>query len=152
MVQRNQINLNKSLPEIFERIAELPTNKEKASSLRMYDGKTIRWFIDAMYNRDWSDMVIPKYTPSKRPPEISHQSIKTAINRIEQAYFYRLTDPKLTEKNLMLVLEEMSAPEAELLCNVFAGRRKIEGISKAVFKEAYPEFFRSVDSFEELQG
>jgi hypothetical protein len=105
-----------------------------------------------MYNRDWSDMVIPKYTPSKRPPEISHQSIKTAINRIEQAYFYRLTDPKLTEKNLMLVLEEMSAPEAELLCNVFAGRRKIEGISKAVFKEAYPEFFRSVDSFEELQG
>ena len=152
MVQRNQINLNRTLPEIFARIAELSSIKEKAANLRMYDGKTMRWFVDAMYNRDWSDMVIPSYTPSKRPPEISHQSIKTAINRIEQAYHYRLADPTLTERNLLLVLEQMSADEAELLCNVFAGRRKIEGISKAVFKEAYPEFFRTTETNEEIQS
>lgn len=152
MIQKNQINKSRTLPEIFERVAQLKSNKDKVALLRLYDNKTLRWFVNSLYNVDWSEMEVPQYKPSKRPPEISHQSIGTAIKRIDQAYFYRKTNPEITERNLILVLEEMSSAESELLVNMFNGRRKIEGVSKSVFKELYPNFFRIEEVSDNDQG
>lgn len=142
MIKDHQINKNRSIPEIFDHVRTYKSKANKVTLLKKYDNRHLRWFVNAMYNVDWSEMEVPKYKPSPRPPEISHQSIGTAIPRIEQAYRQRFNRPEQTERLLLLVLEEMSAPEAELLVHVFNGKKRIEGVSKHVFKEVYPDLFR----------
>lgn len=146
MIQKNQRILGKHLPDVFESVGKLLNNKDKIEVLRSYNTKALRWYVNSLYNVDWSTMKVPKYTPSKLPVGACRQSIGTAIKRIEQAYYYREQKPDVTERNLLLVLEEMSAGEAQLLVNMFNGRRKIEGISKAVLKELYPNFFRVAET------
>ena len=133
---------NKSIADIFQRLKEQTSKEEKIKTLRLYNTKALRWYVNNMYNRDWTDIKIPSFDYCKRPYGICNINLNKAINRLDQAYFYKDTKPELTEKNLLLVLTEISEEEARYLIDMFQGR-KVEGIHKAVFKAVYPEFFRS---------
>jgi carboxylesterase type B len=142
---------NRTIHEVFAIITEQKTKKEKIDALRTYDNRVIRWYVDCLYNRDWSDMQVPSVKLSHRPYGICSTNLAKSISRIEQAYFYRLTKPEVTEKMLTIVLSEISEPEAKLLLNMFNGK-KIEGIHKSIFKEVYPEFFRTAATSETDSG
>ena len=134
-------NSNRTIPEVFELVNQQPTNEDKVKVLRAYESKQLRWFVYNMYCVDWSDVKIPKYKPNHRPPEICNASIKSSLTRLEAAYKNNNNNPKLTNKLLDLILHEVSAKEAELLVDMIKGR-KVKGVSKKVFKTAFPSFFQ----------
>lgn len=141
------INKSKTLPEIFEEVRNLESVIEKVNHLSHYKGKALRFFVNSLYNIDWSDVVIPEYTPSKNPPGLAFGSITTNIERINVALKVAKTNPKRSRELVQLVLESVTKEEAQLLVDMFTGKR-VEGINKAVFKKVYPEFFRSEDSID----
>lgn len=134
-------NSNRTIPEVFELVVKERKTEDKAKVLRAYNSRQMKWFVYNMYCVDWSEVEIPEYKPNHRPPEICNASIKTSINRLEAAYEHRINNKKLTKKLLDIVLHEVSKEEAELLVNMMKGK-KVKGVSKAVFKEAYPDFFQ----------
>lgn len=131
-----------TLPEVFKRVAEKETIEEKAKTLKAYETKSLRWFIDSLYNRDLSDIEIPEYKVSKNPSGIAFMNINNSINRIEAAISNK-NKPWILNRNLTLVLEGVTSDEASLIEKVIKGERRITGVSKTVFKKAYPEFFRA---------
>lgn len=139
--KRHHVNLSRTIPEVFDLVSQAETREDKINLLRLYDTKSLRFIVNGLYNVDWSDLKIPNYKPSNRPPEVADSNILKSIPRIEAAYQYRLRRPDVAERAILNVLESVSSREAELLVNMMAGR-KIDGISKAVFKAAYPHFFR----------
>jgi len=131
-----------TLPEVFKRVAEKETIEEKAKTLKAYETKSLRWFIDSLYNRDLSDIVIPEYKVSKNPSGIAFMNINNSMNRIEAAINNK-DKPRILNRNLTLVLEGVTSDEASLIEKLLKGERRITGVSKTVFKKAYPEFFRT---------
>jgi len=131
-----------TLPEVFKRVAEKETIEEKAKTLKAYETKSLRWFIDSLYNRDLSDIVIPEYKVSKNPSGIAFMNINNSMNRIEAAISNK-DKPWIVNRNLTLVLEGVTSEEASLIEKLLKGERRITGVSKTVFKKAYPEFFRT---------
>lgn len=128
-----------TIPEIFKKVSELNgTIDEKARLLLRYDSRSLRWFIDVMYNAPIPDTEIPAYIPSKYSIGNTHMTIHGCLTRLESV----LKDPNtmVSKKSLRLVLENVHADEAVLIANLFR-KKKIDGISKAVFKRAYPAFF-----------
>lgn len=142
------INKSRTVPEVFDVVSEAETKEEKVALLRSYNTKALQYVINAMYNVDWSGMPIPKVKFNHRPPEICNANISNSLTRIESAYRNREANPEVSKKNLIRVLEEVSEREAKLLIDIFKGR-KVPGISKSVFKEAYPKFFRTSEDEEE---
>jgi len=131
-----------TLPEVFKRVSEKETIEEKAKLLKAYETKSLRWFIDSLYNRDLSDIVIPEYKVSKNPSGIAFMNINNSINRIEAAISNK-DKPWIVNRNFTLVLEGVTSEEASLIEKLLKGERRITGVSKTVFKKAYPEFFRT---------
>jgi len=131
-----------TLPEVFKRVAEKETIEEKAKALKAYETKSLRWFIDSLYNRDLSDIVIPEYKASVNPSGIAFMNINNSMNRIEAAISNK-DKPWIVNRNLTLVLEGVTSEEASLIEKLLKGERRITGVSKTVFKKAYPEFFRT---------
>ena len=70
--QRSQmhVNKNRTVPEVFDVVAEKDSVDEKIMLLKAYDTKALRYIIHAMYNVDWSGMKIPRVKLNHRPPEI----------------------------------------------------------------------------------
>jgi hypothetical protein len=131
-----------TLPEVFKRVAEKETIEEKAKLLKLYETKSLRWFIDSLYNRDLSDIAIPQYKVSVNPSGIAFMNINNSISRIEAAISNK-DKPQILNRNLTLVLEGVTSDEAILIEKILKGERRINGVSKTVFKKAYPEFFRT---------
>jgi len=131
-----------TLPEVFKRVSEKETIEEKAKLLKAYETKSLRWFIDSLYNRDLSDIVIPEYKVSKNPSGIAFMNINNSMNRIEAAISNK-DKPWIVNRNFTLVLEGVTSEEASLIEKLLKGERRITGVSKTVFKKAYPEFFRT---------
>lgn len=142
------INKSKTVPEVFDLISKVEDKDEKIAYLKAYNTKALQYVINGLYNVDWSGMPIPDYIPNKRDPYICNMTINTAIPRIEQAYRFRNSNRALSEKNMLIVLEELSAPESALIVNMIKGK-KVPGISKSAFSEAYPQFFRSEENTEQ---
>jgi hypothetical protein len=136
------IDKSLTLPEVFKRVSEKETIEEKAKALKSYETKSLRWFIDSLYNRDLSDIVIPEYKVSKNPSGIAFMNINNSINRIEAAISNK-DKPWIVNRNFTLVLEGVTSEEASLIEKLLKGERRITGVSKTVFKKAYPEFFRT---------
>ena len=136
------VTKNRPIHQIFQNIQNEETKEDKVKVLKRYDNKAIRWYVDNLYNRDWSVVEIPKFSYCHRPYGNCNINLSKAISRLEQSFYYHDKKPEVTERMLLLVLSEVSREEAELLLDLFAGR-KIKGIHKSVFKEVYPEFFRS---------
>lgn len=139
------VNKGLTLPEIFNIVRLKEEKQDKIKTLKAYDTKTLRWFVNAMYNRDWSTLPKVDYKPNHRPVGVCTLSIFTAMSRIESALKYAETNPDVAKKNLIIVLEEVSEDEAKLLTDMFVGR-KVQGISKSIFAAVYPEFFRSEET------
>jgi len=136
------INRNLTLPEIFANVEKKQTINEKVELLRLYDTKVIRWYVDNLYNRDLSSISIPDYTPSKSPAGIAFMNIGNAIPRLN-SIFNHMDNKPMVERNLTLVLENVTKEEAVLIVKLIKGERRIQGVSKTVFKKVYPEFFRT---------
>ena len=139
----NYVNTSLPIPEIFKRVSEQPTIEDKANMLKQFDRRDIRWVVDFMYNADVTGLYIPDYTPSSTISGVSYASFNTSLARIESALNNR-NNKKIYERVLCGVLETMHESEATLLCDILLGK-KIEGVSKQVFKKAYPAFFRESD-------
>lgn len=142
------VNKAKTLPEVFDTVRQCETKEQKIQLLKAYNTVTLKMFVDLMYNADLTDFKLPKVVPNKRPPEICNMTLHTARKRIMTAI--RSNNEKVFEKNMTIVLEEISAPEHELLVNLFKGK-KVEGISKSIFKEVYPDLFRFQESNETIE-
>lgn len=134
---RKHINTKRSVPEVFDVIREAETNEEKIALLQAYDSKAMRFIVNGMYNVDWSDLKIPKHKKNHKPSDISEASIGTSITRLQSAYKHRNSNPETSERNLIRVLEDVSAAESELLVDMIKGR-KVKGISKNVFRRSFP--------------
>lgn len=145
------INKTRTIPEVFDVIAKASSAEERVALLRAYDTKALRYVINGFYNVDWSGVQIPTFKFSTYPVGICTMSISTAIGRLEQAYSYRVTNPSVTERNLIIVLEEVSKEEAELLVAMITGDHTYELLpSKAECKEAFPEMFRFQNEPEQI--
>lgn len=142
--QRSQmhVNKNRTVPEVFDVVAEKDSVDEKVMLLKAYDTKALRYIIHYMYNVDWSGMNVPRVKLNHRPPEICSQNLNKVVTDIETAYKYRETKPDVTDRVLSRILVELSSREAQLLMDIFKGK-KVKGISKSVFEKAYPQFFRT---------
>lgn len=138
------INTALSLPEIFERVALLPTIEDKVNMLRRFDRKDLRWVVDFMYNANTSKFYIPAFEPQDFIQGMSYMSILNALTKIEAA-LNNIDRPEIYERNLIVVMESLHIDEAILLSDILTGK-KIEGISKQVFKKLYPDFFRESDN------
>ena len=137
--------MNKALPvsEIFKLVAELNgTVDEKARLLAQYDRKDVRWLVDIAYNGE-QPYPIPEYKPSNRPHTVGFMTLLNALPKLNAALQYK-DNKAVYDRNLKLVLENVSVGDVDLLINVLQGR-KIEGVSKAVLKRVYPTFFRESD-------
>lgn len=136
-----RVSKNRTIPEVFENVLQMESREDKITLLRMYNTKALKWVIDAMYNVDWEGVKIPEYVPNHRPVGICNMTINTALSRLRNVVRYSKDNPEVAEKNLLIVLEEVSADEAKLLVDIIQGR-KVAGITKAMFREAYPDLFR----------
>ena len=142
---------NTTLPELFDKVRSMSTNEEKVSILRKYNSRQLSWFVDATYNFDFSDYKIPKYKRGFKPPEICYLTLNKAINRIEVAVIQHQNGNISKYDDLLnLILEGISAKEALLLEDLFKNK-KIEGISKSVWKEVFPKFFRNEEQTKTTQ-
>lgn len=137
------INRNISIPEIFEIVSKLDTIEEKVNLLKQYDRRDLRWVVDFMYNADKTGLYIPDYKPGNFVNGMSYMSIGSALQKIEAALNNK-HNKTIYERNLIIVLENVHKEEAQLLTDIFQGK-KIEGVSKQVFKRVYPAFFRESD-------
>lgn len=131
-----------SIPEAFDEVRKQETVNEKARKLKEFDGTGMRWFVDALFNRDFTFVGKVDYKPLQNPRDMQYAKIQTSIKRLEALQEHK-NKPEVVYRNAVLVLEVVSPAEAELIMKLFTGDRKIEGINKAVFKKAYPEFFRT---------
>jgi hypothetical protein len=136
------IDKSLTLPEVFERVSKKETVQERAYLLLKYETEPMKWYINALYNRDFTHLPIPEYTKSDKPAGVTFMTMKQAIPRLEAALKYN-NKPHVVERNLLLVLETVTAEEAELIEKLLKGEKRINGVSKSVFKKAYPQFFRS---------
>ncbi|AND75123.1 hypothetical protein pf16_200 [Pseudomonas phage pf16] len=139
---------NRNLPasDIFARVKDHPgTVDEKAQLLARYDRKDIRWLVDFAYNCDTTKLpVLPEFKRSNRPSGIDYMTILSAIPRIEAALKHK-DNEAIWNKSMALVLENVTGGEADLLVALFSGK-KFDGVSKAVLKRVYPQFFRESDT------
>jgi hypothetical protein len=137
--------INKLLPvhEIFKLVADLNgTVDEKARLLAQYDRKDVRWLVDIAYNGE-QPYPIPEYKPSNRPHTVGFMTLLNALPKLNAALQYK-DNKAVYDRNLKLVLENVSVGDVDLLISILQGK-KIEGVSKAVLKRVYPTFFRESD-------
>lgn len=139
------VNTAKTIPEIFSDVRKLSTVEEKANYLRKYRSKGLQYFVKSLYDPLWSDAVIPNFKPSTFPAGNNHTTIAGAIRRLDIIRDIAKTWPERSQSLFELVLESVSADEAVLLTH-FVTKKKIDGISKAVFKRVYPELFENDSS------
>jgi hypothetical protein len=133
---------NITLPEIFEYVQMQETQELKVQALlTCRNSKQLKWFVNAMYNFDFHGFPIPDYKPNKSPVGIA-QSINTHINRLESAVvMHQKGNMKRYEDIMAITLECISRDESLLLERLFLNK-KVDGISKAMWKKVFPEFFR----------
>lgn len=136
------ISKNIPLNEIFDKVASSngPV-EERAAILRAYSRHDLRWVVQYMIVEKHEPIHVPEFKYSNRPYGVSFSTLNQSITRIKAALGY-LSQGKQTvfEKNIRLVLESVPNAEADLLVNILKGK-KIEGVSRAVFKRAFPEYF-----------
>jgi hypothetical protein len=140
---------NITLPEVFE-LANKSENKDhKMQILKSFSHlRHVKWLVNTMYNRDFSKMFVPRYKPNQYPPDLCG-NIWTQVPRIIAAFnAFDRGDHDKYDRQLTLALETLSADEAALICKMIEGK-KVEGISKKMWKDIYPEFFRTAETSDE---
>lgn len=133
---------NITLPEIFDRVRSLDNKAQQVQMLKSFrELRHLRWFVHAMYNYNFSKAFVPQYELSHYPPDMNG-NLWTQAKRFDSALVVLSRgDTNRYEKMMTLVLETLSKEEAELVVNLLNGK-KVDGISKRMWREVYPEFFR----------
>ena len=134
---------NITLPEIFDYMNEQETQDDKLQVLSLYKNmKQMKWLVNAMYNYDFTGFEIPDYTPNMSPPGLA-QTINNNLSRLESAIKLNQMG-KIDRYNdvMSIVLSNVSRQESLLLERILLNK-KVEGVSKAMWKKIYPEFFRT---------
>lgn len=136
-----KVRANLTLPEVFDNVRMYNTHNEKVKLLKLSKSKQLAWIVNATYNYDFSAHKLPKYKKSIYPVGMSYQTINSTLSRLEGAIKqHQMGNIKKYETMMLLVLENITADEALLLESVF-NNKKIDGISKSVWKQVYPHFF-----------
>lgn len=130
---------DKTLPEIFTEVKNTKSFDEKVDTIRAYDNKAMRFYVNAAYGYDWKqlNLQIPEYKPSHLPVGITYSNIGKSINQIETMLKVAKTKPERARAIMQDILESVSAQEAELLTQLFLGR-KTKDVPKKVFEAVYP--------------
>ena len=132
------------ISEIFRKVSNAKTKKEKIDLLRKHNSNALRQLLIINFDESVVSMLpegdVP-YTPNDAPVGTDH-------TRLEQEYrgLYRFFKggaklPGLKRESMFVqLLEGLSAEEAELLCLVKDGKmnNKYKRITKAVISEAFP--------------
>lgn len=142
------INMAFSLYEIFEEVKKQESVEEKAKLLRAYDRVDIRWFINMMYiNNDKKvrAIEIPDYIHCKEEPYVCYTTTCSCMKAIQTA-IQMSVENDTHKQNLAIeifdtVFSSLNEKDSELLIAAIKGERSTSGLSKGVFKKAYPEFF-----------
>lgn len=132
---------NLTLPEIFEKVRQTNgTIDEKATVLKKYTSKSLLWFVDVMYNaKELGDIQIPEYAPSTFPVGNTYMNFSGSLGKLEYIMTCKGETPQ-AQRNLLVILQNVHKDEAAMIVNLLQGK-KVEGVSKAVFKRAFPQFF-----------
>lgn len=132
----------KTIPEILELVDMKETREDKIAVLMQYRNmRQLQWVVNASYNFDFSGFEIPKYTPNMNPTALC-QKIHNHLKRLENCVvMFQNSDFERYEKNMIIALEGVSRKESLLLVKLFTNK-KINGVSKTMWKEVFPEFFR----------
>lgn len=141
--------LDLTVPEVLDIAGKLNTNEEKIAYLRKYNGRELSWYINSLYNDDWSKLVIPDYKPSHLPVGANFLTIRGVLPRIlivQNMIAQENINTKKVDDLMLLVLENISKGEAELLVRLFKKQVKIDGLSKTIWKQVYPSFFTVAES------
>lgn len=142
MFKGKYVNRSKTVPEILTDAASFDDNSDKVEFLKLCDNNGLRFIVSAMYELNWRGISVPKYRKSTFPIGNNSMTINNSVKRLMAAYALKTTQPERSQKLLLLVLENVHAKEAELIEHVIKGG-KVEGVSKAVFRQVYPDMFRS---------
>lgn len=137
-------NPNLSLPQILNVISKMEgTVEDRANTLKQWNRKDVHWFVDFMFNgeKDREGIVIPEFKKSSKPFGVNFMTLNSALPKINAAITNR-TNKAVFDRNIKLVLESISADEADLLVNVLTGKT-VENIPRAVFRRAFPSYFRN---------
>lgn len=142
-------NPDLSVPEIFNLLEKSPgTVTEKVQLLKRWDRRDVKFVIDIMYNGDITKGkigVLPAYKASTKPMGANFMTLNSALPSITSALNMLHSDnfnQQKFDRSIKLVLESISAQEAELLVEVLMGK-KFRGNMKTIIKEAFPSFFRA---------
>lgn len=145
------VNPNLSIPEILNVLEKSTgTISEKANMLKScWNRKDVKFYIDFMYNGDSTRSklltALPTYKPSQKPFGANFRTIGSSLTSLESCINMLHSDnfnQNKFDNTMRSVLESISADEAELVVKLFSGKKHRGGI-KSIFKEAYPEFFRT---------
>lgn len=135
------INQRLTVPEILEKAGSEESVDDKVRVLHMFNDSNLEWFVYTLYNWDWTKFKIPNHKPSKHKIGLEWMSFRQAIANLNVCY-NNISNKKLVDKKLILVLESVSEVEYQLLISMLQNKKQIEGLHKNVFKRAYPTFFR----------
>lgn len=140
------VQKHKNVASIIKRVNEIKDEKEAIRFLKSHDNKSVRFFIDAYYNKDFSFMRDSniKYTYTDMPSGREYSNIKNEVSRLNMILKIGEKNEK-TLKIARLVLEIIPEDDAKLIENHLFNHQHLQ-IDKKVFRAVYPEFFRDKDS------
>lgn len=130
-----------SVSDLIEDAKEYKTLKEQTEFLKKYRTRSLDYFVNAFYNKDFTFMA----------GEIDHDYSKE-FKGMEYSNIYKErvrldTILKIGEKNQKtlklceILLESIPVEDADLIkTHLFNGEKL--GINKKVFKGVYPDYFR----------
>lgn len=138
--------MRETLPEMFEKISKAPSKKEKLALLKKYDSTAFKTIICIALepNFVWDlPEGIPPYKPLDKSvaEDAAHESLIHAARRM---YIFHKGNTKLPriklEAQFIGLLESLHWSEAQFLCDLRTGdwKKKYEGVSEALVREAYP--------------
>lgn len=137
------INNNKSVTEKIQFAVDNSTNNDKKLELlRKLNDRGMKYIVSLAYIRDLTNVEVPEYTPCELDYDLCRAKLSNSVNRIESAIRLASKDPEKSKNLFILVLQDLPKDDAQLLVDVIQGK-KFNGVSKAVWKRMYPDFFRS---------
>jgi hypothetical protein len=129
-----------SIKDILNKVTEQSNNDKKVEVLQQYNRPDLKFIVELMYATDLEGFKLPEFKMPNKPFGTTYMTIRAAIPKMRIALANR-DNKRVFENNMIRVLESLSTEEVEVLVHVLNGK-KIEGISKSVFKKVYPQFFR----------
>src|SRR5690554_532062 len=99
--KQRYLNSAKTIPEVFSEVKMIENRTEKIERLKCYRSRALAFFVNGLYNEDWSELSIPEYKPNPKPVGICFSSIHGSITRIQAAKRIASVDKEKAERLLL---------------------------------------------------